>query len=94
MEFLKKYQFQISIVILIAAIATYYFLFVADKDGKALTRESAIKIIKDAGKHSMANDSIFGTEYLIEWAKAVKDKKPSFIYDGKTYNAQGGTALK
>jgi predicted small secreted protein len=88
MNLLNKYKIYILIAIVIGSGLTYYFMF------HNMSREKAIKIIKDSGKHSMADDTIFGTEYLKAWAKAVVKENPSFIFEGKTYNTKGGTALK
>jgi hypothetical protein len=36
----------------------------------------------------------FGKNFLKPWAMAAKAKKPTFEFEGKNYNTQGGTVVR
>jgi hypothetical protein len=93
MQLLNKYKIHILVIVLVLSITAYYLIFF-NKKGSSMDRTKAIQIIKDAGRHSMADDKIFGDGFLIAWARAIEENLPSFIFEGKTYSVQGGKALK
>jgi hypothetical protein len=72
-----------------------FFIYKEFKKPKSLTKKESIKIITDNIK--LSNKEIISTfedGFLIEWARAILDKKPTFIYQTKEYNVQGGKAIK
>ncbi len=73
------------VTVLAVGYAAYYFLL---WDKKAFYA----KKIEAAGKHGSASSliQILGEDFLKQWYKAVKKGSDSFLYQGKTYNTQGG----
>lgn len=56
---------------------------------------SNVDTIIDAGKHSNRNFiETFQPEFLSAWAKAIKENKATFVFNGKTINTQGGSTVK
>ena len=54
-----------------------------------------VDTIIDAGKHANRNFiETFKPEFLSAWATAVRENKPTFVYNGKTINTQGGATVK
>lgn len=54
-----------------------------------------VDTIIDAGKHANRNFiETFKPEFLSAWATAVRENKPTFVYNGKTINTQGGSTVK
>jgi len=54
-----------------------------------------VDTIINAGKH--ANRKVIETfqpEFLSAWATAVKANQPTFVFNGKTINTQGGATVK
>ena len=56
---------------------------------------SNVDTIIVAGKHSNRKFiETFQPEFLSAWAKAIKENKTTFVYNGKTINTQGGRTVK
>ncbi len=56
---------------------------------------SDVDTIIDAGKHSNRNFiETFQPAFLSAWAKAVKANQPTFMFNGRTINTQGGSTVK
>lgn len=65
------------------------------KKVKVLTKSDSIDIIISNEKHNDKNViSSFEDAFLGVWANAVLEKQEVFKYNGKTYNTQGGRAIK
>jgi hypothetical protein len=68
-----------------------YFLF------PSLTREQAIKILREAGHvtQDFENATISGwqTGYLVAWAKATRSKRPTFTFNKSLFNTLTGTRM-
>ena len=71
----------------VVAYGAYYMFF---------SKQAYAKKIKDAGKYGGSIDDLksFGMNFLRPWAKAAKDNQPTFTFEGKTYNTQGGRVKK
>jgi hypothetical protein len=54
-----------------------------------------VDTIIDAGKHANRNFiETFKPEFLSAWATAIRENKPTFVFNGKTINTQGGSTVK
>ena len=72
-----------------------YFIYKDFKKPKELTKEQSIDLIIENGSHSNRDFiSTFESGFLITWASAILKGDKTFVYDGKSYKTQGGTALK
>ena len=69
----------------VAAYGVYYLYF--SKSAKANT------IIK-TGNFSSGKSALmdFGNNFLTPWARAAKNGEPTFMFQGKAYNTNGGRA--
>lgn len=90
-----KNKIYIGISLAILAIGGYfvYNKFVKKKNR---TKEESIEIIVSNG-YSLNKDNLlmsFETQFLNEWSYAVTKNEKTFVYNGKVYNTQGGTAIK
>lgn len=89
-------------------LAGGYFLFIyKDKNSrttfsklsemitqKGMTREQAIKVIRDVSKNQNWEGEGYDTDYLVARAKALKKNEPTFMVENKTYNTKSGKAVK
>jgi hypothetical protein len=72
-----------------------YLAYKEFKKVKVLTKEDSINIIIENGKHKDRNIiSTFDDAFLGVWANAILENIDTFVYKGKSYRTQGGTALK
>lgn len=72
-----------------------YLAYKEFKKVKVLTKDESINIIIENGKHKNRDALLtFGEGYLMAWANAILENKETFVYNGKSYRTQGGTALK
>jgi len=71
-----------------------YLAYKEFKKVKVLTKEESVDIIIENGKHKDRNISNFEDGYLKAWANAILENKETFVYNGKSYRTQGGTAIK
>lgn len=72
-----------------------YLAYKEFKKVKVLTKEDSIKIIIENAKHKDRNTiSTFEDAFLGVWANAILENKETFVYKGKSYRTQGGTAIK
>lgn len=71
----------------VVAYGAYYMYFSKTAYAK--------KIIK-AGKSNQSVDDLksFDMAFLRVWSKAASNNEQTFSYDGKSYNTQGGKAVK
>lgn len=56
------------------------------------SKDAYAKTIIKAGKYGGSLEALksFGMNFLRPWAKAAKNNQPTFIFQGKTFNTQGG----
>lgn len=80
----KKTIFYIGLYAVVA-YGAYYMFFSKDAYAKAIIK---------AGKYRGSVDDLktFGMNFLRPWARAAKKNEPIFIFEGKTYNTDGGRA--
>lgn len=72
-----------------------YLAYKEFKKVKVLTKNDSINIIIENAKHKDRNTiSKFEDAFLGVWANAILEDKETFVYNGKSYRTQGGTALK
>lgn len=72
-----------------------YLAYKEFKKVKVLTKEESVDIIIENGKHKDRNTiSTFEDAFLGVWANAILENKETFVYNGKSYRTQGGTAIK
>lgn len=72
-----------------------YFIYKEFKTTKKLSKSESIDLIIENGSHSNREFiSTFGSDFLIAWATAIIKGDKVFTYGGKSYNTQGGTAVK
>jgi hypothetical protein len=71
-----------------------YLAYKEFKKVKVLTKEESVDIIIENGKHKDRNISNFEDAFLGVWANAILENKETFVYNGKSYRTQGGTAIK
>ena len=72
-----------------------YLAYKEFKKVKVLTKEDSINIIIENAKHKDRNTiSKFDVGFLGVWANAILENINTFVYKGKSYRTQGGTALK
>ena len=71
----------------VVAYGAYYMFFSKDAYAKAIIK---------AGKYKGSVDDLksFGMNFLRPWSKAAKANQPTFFFEGKNYNTQGGKAVK
>jgi hypothetical protein len=71
----------------VVAYGAYYMYFSKDAYAKAIVK---------AGKYSGSAEALkaFGMNFLRPWARAAKANQPTFTFEGKTFNTQGGKAVK
>jgi hypothetical protein len=71
----------------VVAYGAYYMYFSKDAYAKAIIK---------AGKYRKSAEELksFGMNFLRPWAKAAKNNQPTFTFEGKTYNTQGGRISK
>lgn len=80
---MKKAIF-IIVIILIAAVLTWYFVL-------RITKEKAIKVIVAAKAGRLASSfATFEEDFLIAWARAIKRISPDFTHNGKNYSTDTG----
>ncbi len=62
----------------------------------AKATDAYAKAIIKAGKYGKSAEELksFGMNFLRPWAKAAKNNQPTFTFEGKTYNTQGGRISK
>ena len=84
---MKKSTFVWIGVYAVVAYGAYYAFFSKTAYAK--------KIIK-AGKSNQSLELLksFDMAFLRVWSKAAVENNPTFLYNGKTYNTQGGRAAK
>ncbi len=59
------------------------------------TSLSDIDVIVNSGNSSSKEGlAKLGSDYVSVWATAVKNAQPVFLFNGKKYNTNGGTAVK
>ena len=64
-------------------------------DAESIVNDPSIDLIIENGSHSNRDFiSTFESGFLITWASAILKGDKTFVYDGKSYKTQGGTALK
>lgn len=80
---MKKSTFIWIGVYAVVAYGAYYMFF---------SKHAYAKTIKNAGRYngSLEDLKTFGANFLKPWAKAAKDNQPTFTFDGKQFNTQGG----
>lgn len=72
-----------------------YYAYKLYKKPVELTKEQSADLIIENGKASNKQTLLtFGEGYLKAWANAVLKNENTFIYNSKTYNTQGGRAVK
>jgi hypothetical protein len=72
-----------------------YLAYKEFKKVKVLTKEDSMNIIIENAKHKDRNAlSTFEDAFLGVWANAILENKDTFVYNGKSYRTQGGTAVK
>ena len=84
---MKKSTFVWIAVYGVVAYGAYYMYFSKTAYAK--------KIIKaDKSKQSLEDLKSFDMAFLRAWSKAAGQNTQTFDYNGKTYNTQGGRAVK
>jgi len=80
-------------VLVIGGLAAVYFFLVKPKK---LNKNQAIDLIIQKGYFTSGRSNLesFDDAYVLAWAKAAKKGDEVFIYEGKTYNTQGGKLQK
>ena len=72
-----------------------YLVYKEFKKPNKLSKSESIDIIIENGKHANKETiSKFNANFLIAWASAVIKGEKTFTYNGKSYQSQGGTAVK
>lgn len=72
-----------------------YFAYKELKKVKVLTKSESINIIIENGKHKNREFiSTFDDGFLGVWANAILENKDTFVYKGKSYETQGGKAIR
>jgi predicted negative regulator of RcsB-dependent stress response len=81
------------IVVLIVGGAAYfaYKNFSKDKYKKIVINHLDANFGKDIDHTNFINNA--NKDYVKEWAKAITKGLSTFVYGGKTYKTNGGTAL-
>lgn len=83
----KKTAFYIGIYAVVAYGAWYLY---------NNTKKAYAHVILNSGSAGGGEAALlaFDKEFLKSWAKSVKSKAPTFLYQDKTYNTNGGKAVK
>ena len=72
-----------------------YLAYKEFKKVKVLTKSESINIIIENGKHKNREFiSTFDDGFLGVWANAILENKDTFVYKGKSYETQGGKAIR
>ena len=87
----KKY---IWIALVILGVGGYYGYKLYKKPVE-LTKEQSVDLIVEKGKASNRETLLtFEEGYVKAWANGILQNKDTFTYNGKSYNTQGGKAVK
>ena len=84
----------IWIAVAILGVGGYYAYKEFKKPNKLSKSESVDVIIENGGHSNRDFISTFETGFLIAWANAIIKGEKTFVYNGKSYNSKGGTAIK
>ena len=82
----KKTLISIGAYVVVAYGAYYYFFSKTAYAKKILSRNKTAATLEELKSRDMG--------YLRAWASAAAKNLPAFVYQGKTYNTQGGAAKR
>ena len=72
-----------------------YLVYKEFKKPNKLSKSESVDVIIENGSHSNRDFiSTFETGFLMTWANAIIKGEKTFTYNGKSYQSQGGTAVK
>jgi hypothetical protein len=71
----------------VVAYGAYYMYFSKDAYAKAIIK---------AGKYRGTKEDLkaFGMNFLRPWSKSAKNNMPTFLFEGKAYNTNGGKIVR